>query len=385
MKNTVSALCAILWIGAVHGLQLFIGDLCTIQSTESQGECKLLNDCPKALQDLQESQRFPQTCGFQGTQPIVCCVQSTSTSIVSPTIVRNRIAGEVSKQKCKEYTKYLYENKKSPILLIDAPKSEKNECGHKVVTLIVGGEQANRREFPHMAAIGYEDVSGGDVKWLCAGSIISEQYILTAGHCLNSREFGLSKYVRIGVTNLKDRNHLQEFSVAERIRYPEYTPSSHYNDIGLIKVNKRANLNPYAVPACLYTDFRMKAKKAIASGWGRTSFTGITSDDLLKVTLDLFSQPFCNNSYRNQISRKLNQGIKEDTQMCAGSTETEKDTCQGDSGGPLQIFHDMSNDNVSCMYDIVGVTSFGKACSGSPGVYTRVSAYIKWIEDIVWP
>lgn len=39
------------------------------------------------------------------------------------------------------------------------------------------------------------------------------------------------------------------------------------------------------------------------------------------------------------------------------------------------------------VYYIVGITSFGKACgiSGDPGVYTRVQAYLRWIEDIVWP
>jgi Trypsin len=32
---------------------------------------------------------------------------------------------------------------------------------------------------------------------------------------------------------------------------------------------------------------------------------------------------------------------------------------------------------------LVGITSFGAGCaSGSPGVYTRVSSYIKWIENI---
>lgn len=39
------------------------------------------------------------------------------------------------------------------------------------------------------------------------------------------------------------------------------------------------------------------------------------------------------------------------------------------------------------VYDVVGVTSFGKACglSNSPGVYTRVYNYLSWIESIVWP
>lgn len=40
------------------------------------------------------------------------------------------------------------------------------------------------------------------------------------------------------------------------------------------------------------------------------------------------------------------------------------------------------------MIEIIGIVSFGKPCGQQPrwpGVYTRVSAYLKWIEDIVWP
>lgn len=35
------------------------------------------------------------------------------------------------------------------------------------------------------------------------------------------------------------------------------------------------------------------------------------------------------------------------------------------------------------IFTIIGVTSFGKACgiSKAPGIYTRVSHYIPWIED----
>lgn len=53
-----------------------------------------------------------------------------------------------------------------------------------------------------------------------------------------------------------------------------------------------------------------------------------------------------------------------------------------DSGGPIQI---VLADNKCASY-IIGVTSFGGYCGGknSPSVYTRVSAYIDWIETKVW-
>lgn len=59
---------------------------------------------------------------------------------------------------------------------------------------------------------------------------------------------------------------------------------------------------------------------------------------------------------------------------------------QGDSGGPIQINHPYN----TCQYTIAGVTSFGKQCSiaaerNTIGVYTRVYAYLDWIERTVWP
>lgn len=52
---------------------------------------------------------------------------------------------------------------------------------------------------------------------------------------------------------------------------------------------------------------------------------------------------------------------------------------QGDSGGPLQVLEKPLG-----LYSIVGITSFGQLCGGM-GVYVRVSAYLDWIEDVVWP
>lgn len=47
-------------------------------------------------------------------------------------------------------------------------------------------------------------------------------------------------------------------------------------------------------------------------------------------------------------------------------------------------FDDTANLRV---YNIIGITSFGRVCgiSGAPGIYTRVYNYLAWIENIVWP
>nr|XP_039261190.1 hemicentin-1-like [Styela clava] len=62
--------------------------------------------------------------------------------------------------------------------------------------------------------------------------------------------------------------------------------------------------------------------------------------------------------------------------FCAGHLEGKKDTCGGDSGGPL-----LCEENSK--YIVHGITSSGPAECGKknkPGIYTRVSDFITWIE-----
>lgn len=117
--------------------------------------------------------------------------------------------------------------------------------------------------------------------------------------------------------------------------------------------------------------------------------------------MKIFSNDDCAAGYQND--RSLKNGIVE-SQLCAGDSTGEKDTCQveiifsflclfiitslhvytiqGDSGGPIQV---STINERQIVYHVVGVTSFGKACATTlPGVYTRVSHYLDWIENIVW-
>lgn len=128
-----------------------------------------------------------------------------------------------------------------------------------------------------------------------------------------------------------------------------------------------------------------------------------SSDDLLKVVLNIIDNKQCNSLYGTDT--KLKNGITNDM-VCAGELSGKRDTCQvcnllvrfievwysfdnifniclqGDSGGPLQI----TSPTHKCVYYVIGITSFGRSCGvpNSAGIYTRVSQYIDWIESVVW-
>ena len=68
--------------------------------------------------------------------------------------------------------------------------------------------------------------------------------------------------------------------------------------------------------------------------------------------------------------------------ICADAEEPGKSTCFGDSGGPLAVKGEDGK------YSLIGIVSFGDVdeegtCStvGWPNVFTRVTAFIQWIEN----
>ncbi|KAK7788458.1 hypothetical protein R5R35_014703 [Gryllus longicercus] len=106
----------------------------------------------------------------------------------------------------------------------------------------------------------------------------------------------------------------------------------------------------------------------------------------MKVNLDIQNVDVCIKAYSgDKKSSELNNGVKDESMICAGRLEGGQDTCKGDSGGPLQVKLPHTR---PCVFAVVGVTSFGKVLCGAPhapAVYTRVSHFAPWIEGVVWP
>ena len=73
-----------------------------------------------------------------------------------------------------------------------------------------------------------------------------------------------------------------------------------------------------------------------------------------------------------------------DNMFCAGYFNgTHGDACQGDSGGPLAIENSLSLDVANERWVLAGVISWGRGCGGmgTYGVYTRVSMFVRWINN----
>lgn len=134
----------------------------------------------------------------------------------------------------------------------------------------------------------------------------------------------------MGVSNLKtiDPEKVQDFGIEERIKHPEYKTPLQYNDIGLLKTDKDVTFNDHVRPICLQTDVDLADTIPIATGWGRTQYGGVTSDDLKKVDISYFTIEQCQEVYKDVAPRRIPKGIVDETQICAGGVNEEKDTCQ---------------------------------------------------------
>ncbi|CAH1398755.1 unnamed protein product [Nezara viridula] len=286
------------------------------------------------------------------------------------------------KTMCGVYSKYVYQNVTiAPMLPGQKPRIiSLQECS--IETLIVGGVDAKTKEFPHMALIGFEENKRKKIEWVCGGSLISPKFILSAAHCILSNSF--QYWVRLGdldTSSETEDSEPENIKVIRKIGHPQYNSNLLYHDIALFELESEAKLSTYVRPLCLHTSKEIGSEKLVASGWGHTRWQGRRSSKLQKVVLPPVSHQVCREKYGRKHQDLIPQGILEDSMLCTGSAEG-KDTCQGDSGGPLQI----KRKNIFCMYSIVGIVSYGKGCAlGYPSIYTRVSNYVPWIENIVWP
>lgn len=378
--------------------QLRDGNLC-INYDGTQGICRNARECTWAIMKIRENEITPQQlvrCGFtEDDKTIICCNEGiiSVTRPPTPRPLQTRPGDSIVFRPDMYFDYDKLSTTQSP------PPTRNNEgkadqaCElikriviHELTYHITKGRPVEHGELPHMAAIAYRDSLENKVNFNCGGTLIAKNFILTAAHCVNSR-IRRPEYVRLGKLSLLDEEDddadhpAQEIKVKKVHIHNNYTSSQKYNDIALLELEHDVEYTIAVQPACLSTSKAIDSRSnMIVSGWGKEDANNAgNSNWLLKANQSYVTNDECDQKYKAIYQRVLKNGIIE-SQLCAFDPLENADACQGDSGGPLQVKLE------DYRYYVVGVTSFGASCGTSfPGIYSRVSEFLDWIEDIVWP
>jgi len=275
-----------------------------------------------------------------------------------------------------------------PPFLPDVPDLAKGTCGQTIHdplsdARIVGGNEASKGSIPWLVRLEVsagKDEIGRSMIALCGGTLLrvndkveATDIVITAAHCYNPKT-GMT--IRGSKAIAGNHNRRQGTPEDQRVDFDKFISHEEYNldgrkknDIAIIKLAKPIKFGKIVQPACLpKADEKVpEGTEALVAGWGHTSQGGQASMVLLQTKVPITSFQTCNNHYYNIVDK---------TQICAGYTQGGKDSCQGDSGGPLLVPTRQG-------YVLQGVVSVGDGCArrNTPGIYSRVSGYIDWINS----
>ncbi|CAG2167310.1 unnamed protein product [Oppiella nova] len=182
--------------------------------------------------------------------------------------------------------------------------------------------------------------------------------------------------VRLGDYNLRAHTEQlahEEYGVRRKVVNEAYNPATYQNDIALLELNQEITFREHIIPICLpQKGQNFTGEKATATGWGRTQYGISTSPGVLqKVDVEVIDSDECQ-KWMKSVGRRENIFPN---MMCAGYKDGGRDSCQGDSGSPLSLKEEGKT-------TLIGLVSWGVGCArpNLPGVYTRISEFVDWIQ-----
>ncbi|XP_074041881.1 uncharacterized protein isoform X2 [Leptinotarsa decemlineata] len=254
--------------------------------------------------------------------------------------------------------------------------------------LITNGHDTTPGQWPWHAALYHS--KGFQLLYICGGTLISHQHVVTAAHCVTKLRSNKilnveSVLVYLGKYDLVTFGpEVQDRSVSDIFIHPEYNHSVYFNDIAVLKLSRPVETTNFVRPCCLWAEDTsldsVISRPGTVIGWGYDESKKL-SNKLMQAQMPVVSTSTCifsNREFFSQFTFEKN--------YCAGFRNGTS-VCNGDSGGGM-VFPKTGTRGQNTVWQLRGVISVSVALQGH-GVcdtsqyilFTDVAKHLSWIKQ----